>query len=66
MGLARTIDHVLPKAPLARVDIGDGPVITALVLHRDLARLDLHAGGDAIVELPRDTIITFPTEARAD
>ena len=66
MGLTRTIDHVLPTAPLARVEIGGGPVITALVLHRDLARLDLHAGGEVIVELPRDTIITFPTQSRAD
>jgi ABC-type sulfate/molybdate transport systems ATPase subunit len=66
MRLTRTIDHVLPTAPLARVDIGGEPVITALVLHRDLARLDLHAGGEVILELPRDTIITFPTQARAD
>jgi hypothetical protein len=41
-------------------------VFTDLVLHRDLARLDLDAGGEVILELPRDTIITFPTQAQAE
>lgn len=61
--LTRTIDHVLPTAPLARVEIGGDPVITALVLHRDLARLDLRPGGPVTLELPPDTIITFPKRA---
>jgi ABC-type sulfate/molybdate transport systems ATPase subunit len=63
VGVTRAIDHVVPTAPLARVDIGGEPVVTALVLRRDLSRLDLHAGNQVILDLPRDTIITFPTQA---
>ena len=65
LGPVRTIDHVLLTAPLARVEIGGEPAISVLVLHRDLARLDLEAGRQVTLELPPDTIITFPIAAQA-
>ena len=57
--LTRTIAKVLPTVPLARVAIAGEPALTALVLHRDLTRLGLHAGTPVDVQLPADSLKAF-------
>jgi ABC-type Fe3+/spermidine/putrescine transport system ATPase subunit len=65
--LTRTIAEVLPTVPLARVAIAGEPPLTALVLHRDLTRLGLHAGKPVDVQLPTDSLKAFaPTPSRPD
>jgi ABC-type sulfate/molybdate transport systems ATPase subunit len=57
--ITRTIDEVLPTTPLARVHIGGDPPLAALILHRELTRLDLRPGQHTHVALPPDSITTF-------
>jgi spermidine/putrescine transport system ATP-binding protein len=57
--ISRTIDDVLPTIPLARVQIGGDPPLTALILQRELTRLGLHRGQHTRIALPHDSITTF-------
>jgi len=54
------ITQVLPTRPLARVSLASDPPVTALMLHRDLARLGLQAGTSAQATLPLGSIRVFP------
>jgi ABC-type Fe3+/spermidine/putrescine transport system ATPase subunit len=64
--VTRTIDHIHPTVPLAHVVIAGDPPLTALVLHRDLTRLDLHAGRQIEVQLPTEAFKTFTRTPAAD
>ena len=55
----RTIHEILPTVPLARVLLAGDPPLTALLLHRDLTRLGLHAGEPIEAHLPADALKTF-------
>jgi ABC-type Fe3+/spermidine/putrescine transport system ATPase subunit len=55
----RAIKQVLPTVPLARVLIAGDPPLTALVLPRELARLDLRAGAPIEVQFPAGSLKTF-------
>lgn len=57
--ITRTIDRVLPTVPLARVLIAGDPPLVALVLARELARLDLRSGAPIQARLPADCVKTF-------
>jgi len=57
--ITRTIDRVLPTVPLARVLIAGDPPLIALVLPRELTRLDLQPGAPIEVQLPADSLKTF-------
>lgn len=59
-GVIRTIEQILPTVPLARVRIAGDPPLTALVLHRELARRSLTAGDRIEVHLPADAVKAFP------
>ena len=64
--LVRTIHDILPTTPLARIRTDGDPTLTILVLHRELARLDVRAGHPVTIQLPPDSVTTFPTtSARA-
>jgi ABC-type Fe3+/spermidine/putrescine transport system ATPase subunit len=63
--LVRTINDILPTAPLARIHTDGDPHLTVLLLHRELARLGLRAGHPVTIQLPPDSVRTFPpTTAR--
>jgi ABC-type Fe3+/spermidine/putrescine transport system ATPase subunit len=59
-GLTAKIMQVLPTRPLARVSLASEPAVTALMLHRDLERLDLQTGTPARATLPPGCIRVFP------
>ncbi|MGP4014740.1 ABC transporter ATP-binding protein [Saccharopolyspora sp. 5N708] len=60
---ARTrVREVVPTLPLARVLLDTTPLITAMVLHRDLDRLP-PAGTEVTVTLPADSICAIPSSA---
>jgi hypothetical protein len=48
------------------VQISGEPPVTALILHRDLARLGLRPGQEITVGLPADSLSTFPTLTPSD
>jgi ABC-type Fe3+/spermidine/putrescine transport system ATPase subunit len=69
--LTRTIKQVLPTVPLARVLIAGNPPLTALILPRELTRLNLQANAPVHVQLPTDSIKTYmhtstPTTTRTE
>jgi molybdate transport system ATP-binding protein len=64
--LRRTVDQIRPTMPLARVLIAGDPPLTALLLHRDLSRLDLHTGQQIEVQLPTEAFKTFTRVPAAD
>ncbi len=55
------IARIAPTVPLARVILASTPVLTALVLTRDLERLGLRAGATTKVQFPTNSIRIFPT-----
>jgi putative spermidine/putrescine transport system ATP-binding protein len=57
--LLRTVEQIRPTLPLARVLIAGDPPLTALLLHRELTRLDLHAGQQIELQLPTEAVKTF-------
>jgi ABC-type Fe3+/spermidine/putrescine transport system ATPase subunit len=58
--LTAQIAQVLPTRPLARVSLASDPPVTALMLHRDLGRLDLQPGTPAEATLPAAGVRVFP------
>jgi ABC-type Fe3+/spermidine/putrescine transport system ATPase subunit len=64
--LTRTIQQVLPTMPLTRVRLSGDPPLSALVLPRELTRINPQAGAQVEVQLPTDSLKTFigtPTPA---
>jgi molybdate transport system ATP-binding protein len=55
------IEHVVHTRPLARISLGSDPPITALMLHRDIDRLQLTPGKLAQGQLPPGSLRIFPT-----
>lgn len=55
-----TIARVLPTRPLARVSLACDPALTALILHRDLERLDLRVGAPVKATFPPGSFRVFP------
>jgi len=59
------VDRIAYTRPLARVTLSCDPPITALMLHRDVNRLQLTAGNPVQVNLPPDSLRIFQSHARA-
>ena len=55
-----TVAQILPTTPLARVVLGGKIAIMALLLARDLERLDLRTGAPVKVGLPPGSLRIFP------
>jgi ABC-type Fe3+/spermidine/putrescine transport system ATPase subunit len=64
--LRRTVAQIRPTLPLARVLMAGDPPLTALLLHRDLTRLDLHTGQQVEVQLPTEAVKTFTRTTATD
>ncbi len=62
--LKAVIDRVLPTTPLVRVTLAGRPALTALLLPRDLGRLDLGVGASVDVQLPPDALRVFRLAGR--
>ena len=62
----RTIEKVLPTTPLARLHIHGDPPLTALILHRRLAQLELRSGLQITIQLPQDGVTIFPINVQPD
>ena len=54
--LSAYVEQILPTRPLARVTLGSDPPIAALMLHRDIDRLQLTPGRPIQVGLPPDSL----------
>jgi ABC-type Fe3+/spermidine/putrescine transport system ATPase subunit len=65
--IRRTIEQIRPTVPLARMLLAGDPPLTALVLHRDLERVDARPGQAIEIELPLQAVKTFgmPTCTRS-
>jgi ABC-type Fe3+/spermidine/putrescine transport system ATPase subunit len=59
-GLAAHVERIVHTRPLARVTLGCDPPIAALMLHRDIGRLQLMAGDRVQVGLPPGSLRVFP------
>jgi len=64
-GVATVIGGIVPTRPLARISLASDPPLTALVLHRDLERLQARAGDPVTAALPRASVRVFPTALEA-
>jgi molybdate transport system ATP-binding protein len=62
--LAAHIERIVHTRPLARISLGCDPPIAALMLHRDIGRLQLTAGHPVQITMPPGSLRIFP--ARAD
>jgi len=58
---ATTVQQISPTVPLARINMGPTPRLSALVHRRDLDRLDLQVGGSTEVLLTSAAIQLWPT-----
>ena len=54
------MERIVHTRPLARVTLGCDPPIAALMLHRDIDRLQLTAGDRVQVSLPPGSLRIFP------
>jgi len=54
------VERIVHTRPLARVSLGCDPPIAALMLHRDIDRLQLTAGDRVQVSLPPGSLRVFP------
>jgi ABC-type Fe3+/spermidine/putrescine transport system ATPase subunit len=59
--LTAQVDRIVHTRPLARVTLGCDPPIAALMLHRDIDRLQLTAGNPVQVNLPPGSLRIFQT-----
>ena len=59
--LTAHIERIVHTRPLARIALGCDPPITALMLHRDIDRLQLTAGDPIQVDLPPGSLRIFQT-----
>lgn len=57
--LTAQVDRIVYTRPLARITLGCDPPITALMLHRDIERLQLMAGIPVQVNLPPGSLRVF-------
>jgi ABC-type Fe3+/spermidine/putrescine transport system ATPase subunit len=64
-GVVTVIGGIVPTRPLARISLASDPPLTALVLHRDLERLQARAGDPVTAALPRASVRVFPTALEA-
>ena len=55
-----TSERIVHTRPLARITLGCDPPIAALMLHRDIDRLQLTAGDPVQVSLPPGSLRVFP------
>ncbi len=55
------VERILPTRPLARITLGSDPPIAALMLHRDIDRLQLTAGEVTKINLPPGSVRVFQT-----
>ena len=60
-GVVTVIGEIVPTRPLARISLASDPPLTALVLHRDLERLQARAGEPVTATLPPASVRVFPT-----
>jgi ABC-type Fe3+/spermidine/putrescine transport system ATPase subunit len=54
------VEQIVYTRPLARISLGASPPITALLLHRDIHRLQLATGDSAEGKLPQGSLRIFP------
>jgi ABC-type Fe3+/spermidine/putrescine transport system ATPase subunit len=59
--LTAHVGRIVHTRPLARITLRSDPPIAALMLHRDIDRLRLTAGGPVQVSLPPDSLRIFQT-----
>jgi hypothetical protein len=59
--LTAPVERIVHTRPLARITLGCDPPITALMLHRDINRLQLTAGNPVQVHMPPGGLRVFPT-----
>jgi len=62
--LTAHVERIVRTRPLARVTLGCDPPVAALMLHRDIERLQLTAGDPVQVSLPTGSLRVFPTRTR--
>jgi ABC-type Fe3+/spermidine/putrescine transport system ATPase subunit len=55
------VERIVRTRPLARITLGCDPPVTALMLHRDIERLQLAAGDPVHVSLPPGSLRIFRT-----
>ena len=58
--LTANVDRIVHTRPLARITLGCDPPIAALMLHRDIGRLQLTAGNPVQVTMPPGSLRIFP------
>ena len=63
--LTAPVERIVHTRPLARITLGCDPPITALMLHRDIGRLQLTAGSPVQVNMPSGSVRVFRTRAEA-
>ena len=54
------VEQIVHTRPLARINLGSNPAVTALMLHRDIDRLHLTTGEATQVHLRPDSLRIFP------
>ncbi len=59
--LTAHVEQIVRTRPLARITLGCDPPVTALMLHRDIERLQLAAGDRVYVSLPPGSLRIFQT-----
>jgi ABC-type sulfate/molybdate transport systems ATPase subunit len=62
--LTARVDRIVHTRPLARITLGCDPPIAALMLHRDIDRLQLTAGNPVQVNLPPGGLRVFQIRTR--
>ena len=62
--LTAHVGRIVHTRPLARITLGCDPPIAALMLHRDIDRLQLTAGNPVQVNLPPGSLRVFQTRTR--
>ena len=61
--LTAHVERIVRTRPLARISLGCDPPIAALMLHRDMNRLQLTAGNPVQVTMPPGSLRVFPARA---
>jgi molybdate/tungstate transport system ATP-binding protein len=59
--LTAPVERIIHTRPLARITLACDPPITALMLHRDIGRLQLTAGNPVLVTIPPGSLRVFRT-----
>jgi len=62
-GLTARVGRILRTRPLARISLQCAPPITALMLHKEIDRLQLTTGDEVQVNLPPGSLRIFPASA---